>query len=504
MGFKFEDDDDEITLSGSNEKPGLKKDEEKPKIPIPDAVKIPQIKPPEDKPAPEKTAPSRPTQSKTGNSEPIHNGVSTPTNYQPAMPATKNRSPKNNTNTQPEPIKAEHFFAEKEPSPVKFIRPEEAKRRKEFTKQIMIIRASVITAVAIIFVAGVSSFIPRPSFSEQPSEVNYALTETNRYQAAATAAENYSLEFVNDFMTRTVETEPERKNLMSRYLSPRAYSAVNTDLPTIENNSGKNITVYQKVTSGPYIYRIENIDTNFINRQSSEAGGYLANFVVRVQIQKYVTDADFTTTRPVLDSNGEETGEFETVTETPSFTKEWVHMSVPVVYSRTKNEITLYGYPSFVAEPKNENLDNYDFPFQNADWSREDRDTASSNVLKAQIEAFMVAWANQNPNVDPSGELASTLSQDATQRTKEGLNGKYTANPETGTIVRNFSVEAFPADYEPTGTETRKALLNVNWVSTTDVEQGTLTVYKQQYLIQFRGTDADGYKIIDIKPRYAE
>jgi len=517
MGFKFEDDNDEITLSGSAEKPSNKEAPPLPKpgkLPIPGKPKIKPTVKEETTEKPKVTPPKPISRAETEITEEyIEVEYSRPYEEEPEgikTPLAAKSKPTvfdenfGEEKPNPEAINANYFFAEKEPSPVKFIRPEEAKRRKEFTKQITIIRASVVTAVAIILVAGIASFIPRPTFSESPKEVNYAITESNRYTAAATAVENYALQFVHDFMDRTENAEPERRDLMIKYLSPTAYSAINNDLPSISNNSGQNVQVYQRITSGPYIYRTENITTEAINAQSAEAGGYLSSFIIRVQVQKYVTGADFTVTRPILDSDGVETGEFETVTETPTFEKEWVYISVPVVYSRTENEITLYGYPAFVAEPKTENLEDYELPFKNADWTRADDALMSSQVLKAQLESFMVAWSEQNPNLAVTGELAATLAQDATVRAKEGLNSKFVAPPETGEIVQRYSVEALPADYEPTGRETRKALLNVTWASALDVEQETIVPYRQQYIVSFRGNDADGYKIIDIKTRYAE
>lgn len=555
MAFKFDDDEHEITLTGSREP--VKKAE----IPIPESAKLPKT--PVQEPAKKSTVLPKPpvikvlsTDVASQEQQPIvPSNIITPQpievpqitkteepqtipeqeetyyeeEYNPyekkqAAPLKRNRMPDANIplvrngskkddifdedfgvqKRNPSEIQTNIFFTAVEPSPIKFVRPEEAKRRKEFIRQITMVRAGIATILIITIAAGVYSFIPKPGFSERIEDVNYALTETGRFRAAATAAENYALEFVHDFMERTENTEPNRRENMLRYLSPTAFNAVNSELPTIKNNLSRDVTVFQKVTSGPYVYRIENIDAAKLKQQSSTAGSYLATFTIRVEIQKYVNNNDFTITRPVLASDGTETGQFETVTEAPTYDKEWIYINVPVIYSRNQNEITLYGYPAFVTEPKNEKLDAYDTPFKTADWRSDDQILASSNVLKAQVEAFMLAWSKQNPNQNISGELAALLAPDATDRAKAGLNGKYVQSPSRETIVSGINVEGLPAETEITGEETRKALINVVWSTATDVEQGTVITYNQQYIILFRGTDASSYKIIDIKPRYSE
>jgi hypothetical protein len=548
MAFKFDDDEHEITLSGSKEPvkkgkeiplpeagklPKAPKTEpipEKPKLPLPPKEEIkttPQIITPQPIIAPQPIEVNQIIEEQPYVQEQYEYDAPEPDDYnpferKPTSSYNKKRIPESEISLtrkreaevfnedfgvqerNPSEIKTNMFFTAVEPSPLKFIRPEEAKRRKEFLRQITIVRAGLIAILTVTIAAGVYSFIPKPSFSERPQDVNYALTETGKFRAAATAAENYALEFVNDFMNRTEETEPNRQKIMLRYLAPEAYSAINSDLPIMRNNSNREVTVYQKITSGPYVYRIENLDAAQLIAQSNREGGYVATFVIRAEIQKYVTNGDFTVVRPILSADGIETGQFESVTEAPTFDKEWVYISVPVLYNRNNNEITLYGFPTFVTESKNENLKQYIKPFEAADWTRADQALASSNVLKAQIESFMVAWSKQNPNVAPTGELASLISQDATNRAKEGLNGKYVASPERGQIVTGISVEALNTDEPPTGNETRRALINVIWATSLDVEQKTIVEYSQQYIITFRGSDTNSYKIIDIKPRYAE
>lgn len=539
MGFKFDEDNDEIVLSGSTESVSApipaqsekvlptspkKKPVKEPKLPkAVDGYTAPAgptatIQPPQPvapaaapKTAPEPTrdlTPIYPAQPVV----PVQSVVKAEQYYYTPPTASPLPEQQNNKFTISEKpleqngIQANIFFSEKEETKkFKFKRPDDAKKTKDVKKQVQFVRAGMFTIIALLLVGTVSNFIPKAGFVDDPQARNLALTNSLEAGNAVSASESYALQFVHDFMNRTEELEPERRNQMLRYVSPAALANVDTTLPTIKNNSNRDVTVYQKVTSGPYIYKTENSDAAKLLQQNSTVKAFLATHIIRVEIQKYVTSSDFTVTTVVFD---EETGEerTETVNSQPQFEKEWLYISVPIIHTPSSNEVTLYGFPTFVSEPKNENFSRFEEPFKGPDWTRDDKELGSSRVLAAQLEAFMLAWSKQNPNISPTGELTALLSPDSTRRAKEGLNGRLTVNPESGALVRKFVVEGLSNEEQEvlTGNEIRRALVDVEWVTATDIKQETVTVYRQQYIVYFRGNDSASYKIVDIKTRYSQ
>ena len=566
MGFKFDDDDDEIVLSGSKETvsapippqpektSGRKKPVKEPKIPAaavapkpvqPKPVEEPATTPPPPPPVQEPAAvpitppitpPVAPPTVLQPEQHPQQQYVPpTPQTYDTGMyqPQPYQNYPQQNLQNQqyqPQPlptqtpilnpnngfvpptieedtsgVQANIFFEPKEEKKSRFARPANTDKTTAVKKQVQFVRGAIILTIVLLVIGTVSSFIPRPGFTDDPTARNLALTQSLEARNAISASESYVLQFTQDYLNRTEELEPERRTQMLRYLTPNAFSSVEFRLPTIRNNSNREVTVYQKITDGPYIFKTENINSAQVFRQNSEVRAFLMNHIVRVQVQKYVTSSDFTVTNVFFDEiTGEE--KTETISAQPTFDKEWLYLSVPIIYSPSTNEVTLYGFPAFVASPKHENLNRFDAPFQGADWQRSDRDLGNSRVLAAQMEAFMVAWSKQNPNISPTGELAALLSTDATNRAKEGLNGSVVANPENGNIVRKIDVEALTEAQlqNATGNEIRKALIDVEWVTTQDLQQQTVTPYKQQYIVFFRGNDTASYKIVDIRTRYAQ
>lgn len=537
MGFKFDEDNDEIVLSGSTESVStpIPAQPEKtiPTSPKKKIVKEPKLPKAVEKPATSgATKPVQPAQpiapqpvlpvQQTPIVEPVSTyyppEIPTPTYQQPEPQAYYPEPQKTIYPEQPKTftpsgitveqsgMQANIFFEEKEEAKTfKFKRPDNAQKTKDVKKQVQFVRASVLITVVLLVIGTVSSFIPKAGFVDDPQARNLALTNSLEAGNAVSASESYALQFVNDFMHRTEELEPGRRDQILRYISPTALVNIDTKLPTIKNNSNRDATVYQRVTSGPYIYKTENSDATKLFQQNSTVRAFLATHIIRVEVQKYVTSSDFTVTTVIFD---EETGEerTEVVTSQPEFEKEWLYISVPIIHTPSTNEVTLYGYPTFVSEPKNENLTKFEEPFKGPDWTKEDRDLGSSRVLAAQMEAFMSAWSKQNPNISPTGELTALLATDATSRAKEGLNAKFTVNPETGVLVRKFAVEGLSNEQQEiaTGNELRRALVDIEWVTATDLKQGTVTVYRQQYLVSFRGNDSASYKIVDIKTRYSQ
>lgn len=359
-------------------------------------------------------------------------------------------------------------------------------------KRIMQIRFIATVVVVLLMAAGVYSFIPKPGFKDDVSQINAAISYANKYDAIQTVSENYALRFTTDFLNRTEYTEPLRVDTMKTYMDFKTISAVDfnlTNLPATQTGKPQGVNIYMKLVSGPFIYSINNIDASKIQAQRIENGnGYIYSIVTSAYVQPYIAQDDL-----------------KYVSTAIELTPQWVYLSIPVMHNYLTKQTTLYGFPTFVTPEKTSGLDAFSGPLTEADWKQSDDTLSNNSVLEAQLEAFMVAWAKQSPNEKLDPALQAVLSKSATERTKVGLSGKYTS-ADKEQIIYNVNVKPLPEGDEPTASTKREALVTVKWVDAQTASSATAVVpavYTQQYLIDFQGA-GDKWQVIDIKPRFAE
>lgn len=357
-------------------------------------------------------------------------------------------------------------------------------------KKILQIRIIAGIVAGLIMIAGVWSFIPKPGFKDDPTSINAALTFNAKYDSIRMASEAYALRFATDFLNRTETTEAYRQETMTTYMSPDALSQVDFTLasvPSSQNREG--VKIYQQVTSGPYVYNVNNITAEAIQAQRVDG---VNGFVLSILVSAYVT--------PYVNQN-----EANTVTESiPDLKPKWVYLAVPVMHNYETKQTTLYGFPTFVTPEITAGLDKYLTPYKEADWGSQGDDLSDNSVLVAQLENYLDEWSKQTPNEKVSSNLKALISSDATVRAQQGLAGKYTkVNGQN--IIYNVNVKPLPEDVEATPSTLREALVTVKW---TDNFEGisansSQSVYVQQYVIYFKGS-SDKWEIVDIKPRFTE
>lgn len=208
-------------------------------------------------------------------------------------------------------------------------------------KRIMRIRVAATSVVVVLMAAGIYSFIPKPGFKDDVSQINAAITYANKYDAIKTATENYALRFTTDFLNRTEVTENTRQQTMQTYMDLKTISAVDFTLNKVPAQGEPNgVNIYMKILSGPYIYSINNIDAAKIQSQRiNEGNGYIYSIVTATYVQPYIASSDF--------------GLFGADAAPLELTPKWVYLSVPVMHDYETKQTTIYGFPSFYTPEKN-------------------------------------------------------------------------------------------------------------------------------------------------------
>lgn len=351
-------------------------------------------------------------------------------------------------------------------------------------------RFRILVSISIVFLmaAGVYSFVPKPGFKDDVSQINAAITYANKYDAIKTTAENYALRFTTDFLNRTEVTEATYKETMTTYMNEETLSRVSFELSALPSSTQPDgIKVYLKPIGGPWIHSINNIDAGQIQAQRiNEGEGYIYSIVTSTYVQPYFLEGE----SPIKES---------------ALKPQWVYLSIPVMHDIKTQHTALYGYPSFYTPERTSGLDKFITPFEGADWPQKDNELSNNAVLKAQLEAFLQEWSKQSPNQKVSPDLKTLLASDANPRAEKGLAGKYT-NAKDETIITAIDVKPLEEGDKVTSSTVREALVTVKWVDNSELlETPTYVpaVYTQQYLIDFKGA-SDKWQIVDIRARYSE
>lgn len=357
-------------------------------------------------------------------------------------------------------------------------------------KKILRIRVIAGCVAGLVMLAGVWSFVPKPAFKDDTASVNAALTFTAKYDSIRMASESYALRFATDFLDRTETTEQYRKETMATYMSPETLGKVDFSLGTVPSSKSRDgAKIYQQITSGPYVYNVNNITAEAIQAQRVDGyDGFVLSILVSAYVTPYISQSDISNVNGIV----------------PELKPKWVYLSIPVVHNFETKQTTLYGYPSFVTPEITKGLDNYSKPYEDADWGSGDTALSENSVLVAQLETYLSEWAKQSPNDKVSSNLKALLSSDATPRSQQGLAGAYT-NLNGSNIVYDVNVKPLGKDVKADAATKREALVTVKWTDNNNNSDANAkqSVYVQQYLIYFKGS-SDKWQIIDIKPRYAE
>lgn len=357
-------------------------------------------------------------------------------------------------------------------------------------KKILQIRIIAGSVAGLIMIAGVWSFIPKAGFKDDVNSINAAISYTNKYDSIRMASEAYALRFATDFLNRTETTEQYRVETMSTYMDSATLGKVDFALASLPSNSNRNgAKIYQRISSGPYVYNVNNIDAASIQAQRIDGTN---GFITSVLVSAYVT--------PYVDPN-----EAATVAGgIPDLQPKWVYLSIPVMHNYETKQTSVYGYPSFVAPEITTGLDKLTKPYDEAEWGAGDPVLSKDSVLNSQFENFLEEWSKQSPNQAVSSDLKALLSSDANSRAKKGLAGSY-VKADGQEIVYNVNVKPLGKDVKATESTLREALVTVKWSDNIDfISAGaTPSTYVQQYIIYFKGT-TNKWEIQDIKPRFAE
>lgn len=531
MAFKFDDDDDELSLDS---KIG---DKVKTNIPTP----LPKVAKPSDsdkvaekaevsKPAPKKpsipTAPSKPSiptkpevipvpepiiededayAEETYQPEPevveaIEPAVVEPTvrrASEPRREVVPPATPKASARSRAKAVVNENNELEIEQQAV--LSKEEAKstirKKQAFYKndrqKVKRIRILAGIVGGVLLAAGLFSFFPKATFSNDMNSIFTSVSWGNKFNSIMDASESFALKFSSDYLNRTETSEQYRSDKLETYMSGDSVTEVDFDLSTIpdpKDSYDKGAVIYQKIISGPYVDNFMNVEaTQIADMKVMDGNGYLVTVIVSAYVQDYVNVEDLPAGVAM-----------------PSLSPHWVYLSIPVVHNFDTKETSLYGYPTFVNPPLTKSYGDYAVPFDAPDWKTNDDVLSDDAVLEARIEGFMAAWAKQDPSTAVSPELQGFLTQDHNVRVERGLNGAYQGNKDE-TIVADFAVEPMPKDTVATSTDVRKALVTVKWVNASQASNSAIkpSVYTQQYIVYFSG-NSEGWYVSDIKPRYAE
>lgn len=562
MGFKFDNDDDELSLDigGDTAKtqspaplpPAAKEQEQepKPKIGIPSKPK--PVNPTsdilKDLPRPGQTV-SKPSAKEEDNeltsllkeppapapvrATPLQQKVAEPYMEEPEVeepqstllvepPVAKNSQPRRySASALEEPLHLESASILTRQETENTLVKGKGKPFSGARKKVMQIRVAATGLAVFLIASGIYSFLPDPGFVADTNAQVLALDNGNQYESIRTASESYATRLMTDLLNRpSYEVESSLSDRLKVYVNENQVPTLLTSFqlnsyemgPGLESrDNGK---FYQTVISGPFVDNQEVVNIANLERIDTDNDGYKESFIYPIRISAYIK----------YSTAADEAKLAKTVL--PGSISRWVNYVVPVIHNYKNKSTFLYGYPSIVGNTPMNNFSNYKDKYLASPWADTDDDLGSSPEFKTQVVAFLNEWANQSPvgnvtEVESSLKNLLTLSTVTdvtsplypTYRIAQGLNKAYkvgeTSNLGTSlsepTPAVAFDVEALPQDAEVTETTIRRVLVTVEWVDNTFASEDTLitpTTIKQQYIITFVGISK--WAFIDIKPRFAQ
>lgn len=550
MGFKFDDDDDELSLdiggdTAKTQKPAplppkVKAEEEtekpssRPSIPVKPANVTPTADVLKDLPRPGKTV-SDPKEKDDELSslleEPVKPKITPPApaprvvldetpiieepvveepvstlNVQPISSTPTSRRYSASALEEPLNLESQSILSREETSSTLVKsggKPFSGARRK--VMQIRIIAGAV--ASFLIF-SGVYSFLPKPGFDSDVNSQSLAVTNSNKYESIKQASEAHALKLMTDLLNRPNYTsEMTLKDRLSTYIPQAQTTSILTSfaLNTYQISGVKDRSVgyfYQTVINGPVVENQEVISAAKIERVDLDKNGSLESYVYPIKISAYITYS----TDPIEKAGAK-------LNPLPMMGSKWVYYTVPVVYNYEKKTAYLYGYPAVTGAPSTEDYADYNDILSEPIWEIGDEELNASAGFKEQVKTFITLWVAQEPKTNLAGleiSLKNMLSKETdplsplypTIRIAQGLNGAYELDPEASII---YDVEGLPEDTEATPETLRRLMVTVTLADNTteDVDGITRPTIKQQYIISFV-ENANTWFFIDIKPRFTE
>jgi hypothetical protein len=378
-------------------------------------------------------------------------------------------------------------------------------------KKVMQVRIAAGLVATLLMVAGIFSFLPKGGFTSDVAAQVLALNNGNQYESIRQASESLALKTMTDLINvPDYSTLRSQKDRMSSYLDSDTVISLTNNFklntypikPSAIRDTGY---FYQKVLNGPYVDNQEVIDIGSLQRLDLNNDGYKESFIYPIRIAAYV--------QYVTDDANEK--RFATAT-VPALSAKWVYYVVPVLHNYKTKATFIYGLPSVAAALPTDDASAVNASFKSP-WDASDPNLTTLNIpFKTTFAQFFTAWAKQDSvsslsniahnNPDLQNLLSTTDTTSPlypTYRIAQGLQDRYVLSD-----IKEIDVQALPDKTTATDSTIRNALVTVTWKDNTiqgisnpnsKLVPSTIT---QQYLVEFIGV-AKWY-FIDVKPRFAE
>jgi hypothetical protein len=374
-------------------------------------------------------------------------------------------------------------------------------------KKVMQIRIAAAVVALFLILSGVWSFVPKAGFSGDENAQQLSIDNGNQYESIRQASESYALKLMTDLINRPDPSyEKTLGERLVTYMSDAQAQTLTSNFrlnsyPTVGNADGK---LYQKVLNGPFVDNQELVKIANLSRIDTDNDGYNESFIYPIRVAAFV---QYVTDPTEAKSAGD---------GVPTLSSRWVYYVVPVIHNYKNKSTFLYGYPSVAGALPIDNFKDYEKGSESP-WSSTDKELSQNGLLKTAVIDFLTAWAAQTPQSDVanvSNSLLNLLSPSTdkssplypTYRVAQGLSGAYSLKPsgkEGEPPFITVDIEGLPESEVPTAETIRKAVVTVEWKDNIlGASAGTPSYITQQYIITFIGVEK--WYFIDIKPRYSE
>jgi hypothetical protein len=310
--------------------------------------------------------------------------------------------------------------------------------------KVLLIRVVGGFVIGIVLLSGARALF-FPSKGPTKAAVAAVAQESVGYTGfPSSMGDGVALSFTQVFLTYSTQDDSDLRKAQLEQFTTAALSDLmsisNKSVSPTDANSTEIKVIKQSIVVGPYVVTSKNVDATHA----------------------------IVTTAAKLDDNS------------------WVYLSIPLVYDKVTNNVTVNGVPTFV--PAVKAAKTVDSSAYDVSWSSDD---ALSNSYKPSLALYLEAWANSDSTALSPYLAAKSGSDDgASLEARQGLGGSVSL--EKTDDLTDLNVEA--VDPSVGDVNVRRMQFTVNWTAPNGL------IYPQVYrgTIQY-STDTKRWLIKDIK-----
>lgn len=341
-------------------------------------------------------------------------------------------------------------------------------------KKVIRIRVIFGLVVGFLIFAGIFSFLPKPGFTSDITAQSLAVTNGNKYDSIRQAAESHALKLMTNLLHRpNYDFEKSLADRLDGYVNSEqivqllsAFELPGYEIETFEERTyGR---YYQTIVTGPFVENQEVITTERITRLDTDNNGTNESYIYTIRISAFVSYS--------TDKAEAKAAVTKPVQPMPP---KWVYYIVPVVYNSETKTVHLYDMPTITNAPAVDDYTIYKELGKEDPFESEDKDLGNNSQFRTAVRGFFAEWALQGPVTNVTNVrdvlknmLSLNVITDKTSplypkyRIARGLGGAYRLNDVEGAEPIKLTVEAVPEDQIEDLTETtpRRMIVRVEWI----------------------------------------